>query len=329
MPTHRNPSPFTVKVLESLLRTQSGEPSGTLQQLLEKYVERAGKRSSTSIEIRAGALCRQSDGSYDIDAITASGPWKFIKAQKVSGDIQSELDEPWQRWKDVEVYERDVTAHGRLHVVSSTEVLEKLFDSFGAERRQLIFEAEQLRFEGASRRDLIDFLRRYIEENRDSNDREELIAVASAIRKCVAMIDVFDMGWVATLLETGHRAPVSVDVELEVAKMVFRKFSANPPAAPDPQRELAARLMEIAEAYLNPRILPRDRHATVAMLAIQSLLVMLSDLSDRVIERVNETPFRWFRQQLRRRMERVAIEWHGTASLVDDLRQLIDQIDSD
>ena len=286
-------------------------------------------RAPAPTEINCGAFFRQPDGSYDIEANTAQGLYKFTQARKTSGrDAQSEIGTTWVNWRDDPVAsDPDVLASSAIRE-RTPALLDQLPQSCGEDRRRLIFKAEQERFEGDKRPKLIAFLRQYIEENRDSNDREELVAVASAIRKCVAMMSVADIGWAATLLEAGHRAAPTVEVELEVAKMVFRKFSAIPSTEPEPQPELAARLAEIAIAYLNPRILPRDRHAAVAMLAVQALMVMLSRQCDRVIEQVNASPFAWFRQQLRRRMERVVAEWTTAGASADALRGLTDRINA-
>ena len=45
--------------------------------------------------------------------------------------------------------------------------------------------------------------------------------------------------------------------------MVVRKLTANPPASQDQYPELASRLIELGETYLNPRLIAREKHGAV------------------------------------------------------------------
>lgn len=183
---------------------------------------------------------------------------------------------------------------------AGSHLIERLIAAEGDDRRQLIIEVEAVPFAEDQYR-LIELLKAYIEENRDSTDRDELIAVGSAIRKCVALFDSSEFGWLATLLESGHQP--SLDVE--IAKMVFRRYSVSPPERPDPHPQLSDRLAEIASDYLRPHVFSRERSPAVAMLAIQALLAMRSERARAII---NDLPFGWFRQQLRRRMDRTVAQ---------------------
>ena len=80
-----------------------------------------------------------------------------------------------------------------------------------------------------------------------------LLALRAAIRKYIAIMPMEQMGELAALLETGHRSPLPIDLEIEVAKMVYRNFEVHPPVVADPQPELAQRFWDMVQAYINPR----------------------------------------------------------------------------
>ena len=287
------------------------------------------------VEIHSGALIENDDGTIDVEANMADGLIKVIggrdpRKQLVRRDAQSEFSESWRSWVDP-ASQVIRLQHHEFHLLPDTmmpaDLIRGLVERRGIARQDIVFEIENTKFTGDSRTEVIAALREYIEENRDSNDRDELVGVTSAIRKCVAMMPVDDVGWAATLLEAGNRAAVPIEVELEVAKMVLRKFAANPPEELNTESTLAARFAEIAEAYLHPRVFPRDRHSTVAMVAIQAVFVLLGSQLQTLVESVNDSPFGWFRQQLRRRMERVVSEWQGRgAKHVDALDGFVQQL---
>lgn len=177
------------------------------------------------------------------------------------------------------------------------------------ERRRLILSAEDLDFTAEQERELLPLLRDFIEKFRDSNEREDLIAVGSAIRNYVALMDVSRIGTLASLLEPGHRAVIPQEIELEIVKIVARKFAANPPAAPAPEPELATRLMELAEAYLNPRVLPRGRFSAIALLALQGLAGMRSPQLEPLLTAAGDLPFPWFHRQLKRLLNQLLDQW--------------------
>jgi hypothetical protein len=100
------------------------------------------------------------------------------------------------------------------------------------------------------------------------------------------------MGELAVLLESGHRSPLPIDLEIEVAKMIFRNFDVHPPVATDTQPELAQRLLEMVHAYVNPRILLRDKHSAAASLAIEANVAMRSSLAVEALQAAAQCPYR-------------------------------------
>lgn len=275
----------------------------------------------------ATTLFSKSDGKFYFALKTNQGLKTFKDAvvfSETEYDAQSDTGFAYGAWSYPEIEEYDwVDAPSELRPDNATQRLE---DAAGRDRRQLIIDAEAMPFEGEDRIRLVRWLKDYIEQNRDSKDREELVAVAAAIRKCVALLDVDDMNWLAELLEPGHAVQPSLDAELEIAKMVFRRYSVNPPERSDPHPELSERLAEITNDYLRPRVFSRERFSTVAMLATQALLVMRSEKAKNTLEKVNDLPFAWFRQQLRRRMDRVVNQMPAGCAATQPLAEMVEMI---
>ena len=262
-----------------------------------------------------------------ISAYTQAGLEKYIGTRVSSGaDIQSEdagvqqqAKRHWddesraffRPWNDDDFADDLHTAKDKAgdELLTDAALLERLSISRGEERRSLVCDAETLHFAPEQRQQLLSVLWKYIHDFRDCKDPEELVAVGSAIRKYVAMMDLARVGEVAVLLEAGHRAANSLDLELEVAKMVYRKFEANPPARPDPHPQLAARLWEIAEAYVNPHVILREKHATVASLAIEAVVAMRSEYADRAYQAAIKCPFTWFGEMVSDNLTLLCDRW--------------------
>jgi len=308
------------------------EDRETLETLIKRFMAAATKASPRRRIPCYGspAIYDKGSGIYDIEIDTIEGIKRFTNAvvdPETGRDAQSDLDDVSSGWLDPPFEEAvESSERGIDHPDPAQGVVEQLERSNGAARRQLVIEVEAMPFEGQERDRLIELLKVFIEENRDSTNRDELIAVGSAIRKCVALLDSSEFGWLARLLESGHRVQPSLDAELEIAKMVFRRYSVSPPVQSDPHPQLSARLAEIAGDYLRPRVFSRERFSTVAMLAIQALLVMRSEHARAIIDQVNELPFAWFRHQLRRRMHRTVHSMEADSAAVRELDALVRQI---
>ena len=301
------------------------EPAIDIDALIDKLL--ASERSRT-LESPSAKLFWRGGKRYDIEAPTLEGVKHFTNVEADDGnggDAQSDFEPTFDTWIDGALYENEEEDHQSPNLVNRN-VLDDLEHADKTKRRQLVIEVEAMPVEGEERRRLIELLKHYIEEHRDSTDRDELIAVGSAIRKCVALLESSEFGWLATLLESGHRVQPSLDAELEIAKMVFRRYSVSPPEEADPHPDLSDRLAEIASDYLRPRIFSRERFSTVAMLAIQSLLVMRSGRAQEIIEQVNGLPFGWFRRQLRRRMDKVVGSMDPATAAIRELGALVRQI---
>jgi len=178
--------------------------------------------------------------------------------------------------------------------ITPDQLLSQLADAGANPPCSLICEVELARFDAAQRQVLLPLLWQYILDHRDSNVRDEVVAVGAAIRKYVAIMPMGQMGELATLLEPEHRSPLPIDLEIEVAKMIYRNFEAHPPLDPDPHPELALRLWEMVQVYINPRLLLRDRHSAAASLAIAAIVAMRSRLAESAWRAAVACQYRWF-----------------------------------
>jgi hypothetical protein len=178
-------------------------------------------------------------------------------------------------------------------------------DSVVPDRRQLVIECEFTAFDESQIPELNERMRDFIERNRDSDDPRDLVAVGSAIRKYVATMHADALPSLALLLQPG-RAPVPLDVELEVSKMVVRKLTANPREKDDPAPELADRLMEMVCTYLDDRQLPREKYGAVTLNAVLALALLRSRHLPEVRQRLQSIEARWFTELLARRLRAVA-----------------------
>lgn len=158
----------------------------------------------------------------------------------------------------------------------------------------LLCTIELIRFVPSQHQVLLPLLWQYILNHRNSNDRDQLVGVAAAIRKYIAIMPMGQMGKLAALLDTGHRSPLSIDLEIEVAKMVYRNFEVHPPVVEDPQPELAQRFWDIVQAYINPRVLLRDKCSAATSLAIEAIVSMRSPLAEDAWRAAIACPYRWF-----------------------------------
>lgn len=172
-------------------------------------------------------------------------------------------------------------------------------------RRQAVIDAEALSFTAEQQERASGGLRRFIEEYRNSDSREDLVAVGCAIRKLVAMLPAHQLSSVALLLDSGHQASIPLDLELEVTKVVVRKLVANPPATAGAYPELASRLMDLANSYLNDRLLPREKYAATALNAVLAILLLRSPQLEEVLERISDLRLAWFPQMVSRRAKRL------------------------
>ncbi len=193
--------------------------------------------------------------------------------------------------------------------IAPNELLRQLAATGSSATSSLICEIELTRFDTSHRQVLLPLLWEYILEHRNSNIREELVAVGAAIRKYIANMPMDQMGTLGVLLESGQRSQLPIELEIEVAKMIYRNFETHPPLHPDPHPELAQRLWELVQAYVNPRILMRDKHSAAASLAIVAIVSMRSKLAEAAWQAAVGSPYRWFSELVSDDLDELLATW--------------------
>jgi hypothetical protein len=322
-------------------------------------------RPDECVEIRSGAIISDPvrPGLYCLDTNTAQGLRRFEGREIPVTDAQSEMQSqewgykqplgtpiawsfllPWNADDDeareiVPFAERTRATH-QLTQTPSVGVSQDDIESSPGEfltrlrgeslnhqdRRRLIVEVEVIDFESEQLGSLHSVLRDFIAKYRESNDPDDLVAVGSAIRKCVATLQADEaLAYAAQLLEAGPRTPVPLEVELELAKMIVRKLTANPLEPSDSLPELGDRLLEIAKTYLNPRLLAREKYRAIALNATLGLVLLRSRHGPEVFRSVAELNVPWFRQLLARRVRRLQHELKGR-SLSESLEGLVSSL---
>lgn len=290
-------------------------------------------------EIRVGAIIPSGDmGEYQIQACTARGLRNFHAVESTDRDQQSDseagatafdvelVQAVFKFWKSVPVKpfvtvppqddEPVVAAHqperlldeevaGKEHTAERVLQLLRSNETPEAKLRQAVLQAEVLEFNDRDRVELCEHLRTYILRHRNSNVAQDLVAVASAIRKLVACMPAGELGLLNELLTPTPRMGIPLEIELEVAKTVVRKLTWHPPLHDDSEQDLAARLMDVAESYLNPRLLTREKYGATALNAVLALLLLRSRHVPCVISRVRDLAANWFSQSACRRVERL------------------------
>jgi hypothetical protein len=196
-----------------------------------------------------------------------------------------------------------------LDGATPVRLLQKLVAAGTNASPRLICLIELASFTSSEMELLLPLLWQFILANRDSNRRDVLIGIGAAIRKYVAIMPIERMKDLATLLEPNHRSPLPIELELEIAKMVYRNCEVHPPVGEDTQPELAARLWEMARDYLNPRFLLRDKGSAVASMAIEAVVAMRSSLAAEAFEKLKECPFVWFVELVSDDLDELHAKW--------------------
>lgn len=254
---------------------------------------------------------RSGQKEYLISLEYDEGELEHFSTVKLAGENDPQLADESAPFFNLPWPDEVATNEVKVADPSPEELLAQLPKATGKVQISLICDAEALRFDQGQKDRLSPLLWEYIVANRDSTDHDTLVAVGSAIRKYIGILNVDCMAQIGSLLEAGHRAPLSLDLELEIAKMVYRKFEANPPRVPDPHPDLANRLWEMAQLYASPRLILREKYATVASLSIEAIVSMRSSLAEKCAELVSNSGFKFFKDIIGRDLLRLRDRWRA------------------
>ncbi len=246
------------------------------------------------LTVYGGVAQKSATGTYELALDTNAGPVTLHDAKQFDSETQDPQVVPSRGRSPLETNE----GAGKQ---SSNQILQKLVDANNEPPCNLICMVELTRFDHAQNETLLPLLWQYILDHRNSNDRGELIAVGSAIRKYI--------GELGALLESGNKSPLPIELEIEVAKMIYRNFETHPPLDADPLPTLAKRLWELVQAYTNPRILLRDKHAAAASLAIEAIVSMRSSLAGQALQVAMGCPYRWFAELVADDLDELHSRW--------------------
>lgn len=169
----------------------------------------------------------------------------------------------------------------------------------------LDFEVKELSPE--QEKTVLPFLLDFIKEHRNSKDEEEIVVVGSAIRTYMAWLDIDRMDEISELLEPDFHNMMSQEVELQFMIMANRVFAVHPQADNSRFKRLEDDILKRVTAYGDPYILSRGKFAAIAMNGIQALAGMHSIAIYGII--MHDIPFKWFREQLKRRLKKMEDEW--------------------
>lgn len=276
--------------------------------------------SGSMLTIYDGVAERQPSGLYDAAIDTDEGPLVLQNAQRTDRQSADPQVTPSGRSAPPAVA-------GCLGKLTADQLVHDLAEAIDNAPCSLLCTIELTRFDPVQRHTLLPMLWRYIINHRNSNDVDQLVATAAAIRKYVAIMPMDRMDGLAILLEPGHRVPMAIDLEIEVAKMVYRNFEVHPPTPPDPHPELAERLWEMAQAYINPRVLPRDKYPAATSLAIAAIVAMRSPLAERAWQAAHACAYGWFAELVDDDLRELHDQWAGkspdAAAWLNDLRTSI------
>ena len=202
-------------------------------------------------------------------------------------------------------------------------VLERLARAGSSITPELICELELTQFGKSQSNLVLPVLWKYIIEHRNSQNHAETVAVGSAIRKYVAMVPIGELGKLTEILASGDRVLMPPEIELEIAKMVYRKYEVSPPPL-NVQPDLAERLWSIASIYVVPRMLLRDNYSSVASLAIEALVAMRSRHALEAWRTAQSCPHKWFGEIVSDHLLELRSKWSSRSAeattWLDDLR---------
>ena len=86
-------------------------------------------------------------------------------------------------------------------------------------------------------------------------------------------------------------------------------------------------LWEIVHAYIDPRVLVRDKYSAVSSLAIEAIVAMRSPLAEAAWGKATASPYRWFAELVSDELDELHHRWLtknvDAAAWLDQLRSTV------
>jgi len=304
--------------------------SELFEKLLDGIVKRGIKQRGfgpTYRSLKKGKLPKP--GIYDVNGILE---------YKESGQIDASLDLENEQGvlviqnaactnlREANGESLDATRHGEP---TAEELIAEMQEKGSETPAQIICQVEVCAFNKGQREVVLTCLWEFILHNRTSKDRNIITGVGAAVRKYVALMPMDQMDKLATLLVPLPRTVVSPELELEIAKMVYRNFEVKPPEQINAHPELAQQLWEMVQIYSNPRILLRDKNASIASLSIEALVALQSDRAEAAWKIAKASPLKWFGEIVSDDLFELASRWavrsSQAAAWLADLRDRVEK----
>ena len=295
-------------LLRQEIRPDVGEPH--LKELIKslglmstmKGIKRAQKKAKMAA-VTGGVMEIYPSGYAEAALETDDGP-KFVRAYCDAGSIDSDPQFviPGSDASDETCGDSELSPDDLLNQLASRG------ENIPGE---LILEAELTQFDTQQKLRLLPVLWGYILAHRNSNNSDEIVAAGSAIRKYIALMPMDRMENLAVLLDSENRSPLPLQLELEVSKMIYRNYEVHPPARANTQPKLAQHLWQMAQTYINPRLLPRDKYSAVASLAVEAIVAMRSDLAGEAWMSAADSSHRWFGEMVSDDLKELWNRWNG------------------
>jgi len=189
----------------------------------------------------------------------------------------------------------------------SAEILQALKSPTSPERhRQSICIAESVLFDESEIDELAAYLNKYINSKINSENKDEIVAVASALRKVIAVLPVTELPRCAEWLKAEKQTPPPL--EMEVVKMITRKLQAALPEETSQLRVLNPLLIDLIQDYLNPRTLYKRYFGVTTGQAFLALALLRHEGFPHIVERLQRLTVRWFRTSLRRQARVIQLD---------------------
>lgn len=167
------------------------------------------------------------------------------------------------------------------------------------------------------RTDLMRILHQYIVDNFSNDNNDVIVAVGCAIRHYISMCEIQPIVDLVKILN----GKMCMRHQVEVAKMIYRKFEARPPETADANLCFVEYLKPTIDYYLLPEnhhIFQLDGHgphSAVFSLSFEALIASRSLISESLVDEfkkqcVQNPQLNWVFDMIRRNIKKLSDRWN-------------------